>query len=106
MTIGLPLLLAMAAGTYLLRLTGLALGHRGLPRPLAVLLPLLPAALLASLVVSNGLAVDGALTIDERLGGMAVAGVLAVRGRSMGTVVIAGVATTAALRLVRSLLGV
>lgn len=104
-TISFGLILTMAAGTYLLRLAGLALAHRGLPGVLAVFLPLFPAALLAGLVVTNGFATDGELVLDARAAGMVVAAVLAVRGRSMGLVVVAGVATTAALRLGGSLLG-
>jgi branched-subunit amino acid transport protein len=98
-------ILAMAAGTYLLRLVGLALAHRRLSGTFARLLPLLPAALLAGLVVANGFATDSRLTIDERVGGIVVASFLAVRGRGMGAVVVGGVATTAGLRLARSLLG-
>jgi branched-subunit amino acid transport protein len=105
-TIGFGLILAMAAGTYLMRLAGLVLARRGLPGALTTLLPLFPAALLAGLVVVNGFSTDGEPAFDERIGGMAVAVLLAVRGRSMGTVVVAGVATTAVLRLARSLLGI
>jgi branched-subunit amino acid transport protein len=104
-SISLGAVLGMAAGTYLLRVVGLALAHRGLHGTFATLLPLLPAALLAGLVVANGLVTDGRLTIDERIGGIAVAAFLAVRGRGMGAVVVGGVATTAALRLARSFLG-
>jgi branched-subunit amino acid transport protein len=99
-----PLLLAMAAGTYLLRLIGLVLAHRGLPAAVAGLLPLLPAALLAALVVTNTVVTDDQLAVDERLAGVVVAGLLALWGRGLATVVVAGVATTALLRFVLGLL--
>jgi branched-subunit amino acid transport protein len=105
MSISLGAIVAMAAVTYALRLVGLALAHRGLRGTSARLLPLLPAALLAGLVVANGLARDGELVVDERVGGMLVAMFLAVRGRGMGAVVVAGVGTTAVLRLARAYLG-
>lgn len=97
MTFG--MVLAMAAGTYVLRLTGLALGHRGLPQLLLTILPALPAALLAGLVVTSGLVSDGQFVLDARLGGMAAAAVVAAKGLGLGAAVIAAVLTTALLRL-------
>lgn len=102
MTIGVGLIGALAAGTYLMRLAGLALVHRRLPELLTRLLPLIPAALFAGLVVTNGFATDGELHFDERAGGIVVAVLLAYWRRSLGTVVIGGVAATALLRLVGS----
>lgn len=106
MSITLPMLVAMAVGTYLMRLLGLALAHRGLPERAARILPLIPGALLAGLVVLGGLTNgDGTLIIDARVAGMLAAALAAVRGRSLGTVVVVGVVTTAAVRSVALLVG-
>lgn len=63
-------------------------------------LGLLPAALLAALVVTETVIHDGDLDIDARLAGVAFAGVLLWRKVSVVWVVIAAAALTAALRLV------
>lgn len=105
MTVGPGVLALMAVGTYGARLLGLALAHRGLPDRYAVVLPLLPAALLAGLIVVNVTAVDERLAIDARAGGILVAIVLAARRFSMGAIVTGAVLVTAAIRAVGGLLG-
>lgn len=106
MTISIHLILLMAIGTYLMRLAGLALAHRGLPQVVTRVLPLIPGALLAGLVVLGGLTTDsGTLSLDARVPGMLVAAAVALTGRSIGTVVVAGVVTTATVRLTLALIG-
>jgi branched-subunit amino acid transport protein len=68
------------------------------PRTLRVL-SLLPAALLAALVVTETVISDGDLDVDARLAGVGVAGILLWRGVSVVWVVIAAAAVTALLRL-------
>jgi branched-subunit amino acid transport protein len=62
-------------------------------------LALLPAALLAALVVTETVIQDGALDLDARAGGVAAAGLVLWRGHSVVWVVLTAAATTAALRL-------
>lgn len=106
MSLSAPLIIAMAVGTYGLRLLGLVLSQRGLPASVERALPALPAALLASLVVANGFTTDdGRLIVDERVFGMAAAAWLAASGKSLGVVVVGGVAVTAVIRLGLSFAG-
>lgn len=105
MTVGPGVLVLMALGTYAARMLGLALAHRGLPDRYAVILPLLPAALLAALVVVNVTAVDARFPLDARAGGILVAIVLAARRYSMGTIVTAAVLVTATIRAAGGILG-
>ena len=62
-------------------------------------LSLLPAALMAALVVTETVVSDGELDVDARLVGVAFAGVLLLRRVSVVWVVIAAAAVTALLRL-------
>lgn len=73
---------------------GLAFG----PRTMRVL-SLLPAALLAALVVTETVISDGDLDVDARLAGVGFAGILLWREVSVVWVVIAAAAVTALLRL-------
>jgi branched-subunit amino acid transport protein len=63
-------------------------------------LALLPAALLAALVVTETVIRDGSLEVDARACGVAAAGLVLWRGGSVVWVVIVAAATTALLRLV------
>jgi branched-subunit amino acid transport protein len=63
-------------------------------------LALLPAALLAALVMTETVIRDGELDVDARAGGVAAAGLVLWRGRSVVWVVIVAAAVTALLRLV------
>jgi branched-subunit amino acid transport protein len=69
------------------------------PRTTRVL-ALLPAALLAALVITETVIQDGKLDVDARLPGVAAAGLLLWRGASAIWVVIGAAAVTALLRLV------
>lgn len=104
MRFGAGMLLAMAAGTYVLRLLGLMLARRGVNETLSRLIPLFPAAVLSGLVVINVLSRDGRLVLDERVVGLAVAILLAVGGRGMATIVCGGVVATALARGAQMLL--
>jgi hypothetical protein len=61
---------------------------------------LLPAALLAGLIVVQTVADGAALVLDARMGALVVAALLLWRGAGFITVVIAGAVTAALLRLV------
>jgi len=89
----------LGVGTYALKAAGpLLLGGRRLPAPVARLAALLPAALLAGLVVVSTVASGRALVLDARLAGVLAAGV-ALRLRAPFLVVVAvAVAVTGALR--------
>lgn len=100
MTTGWAAVLALAAGSYLLKLVGwlvpVAAFDDARVRRGAVLLPV---ALLAALVVVQGLGDGRALTVDARLAGLAAAAVaLALRAPFLLVVLVAA-AAAALLRL-------
>jgi branched-subunit amino acid transport protein len=76
-----------------------AVGGRPLGPRAMRMLSLLPAALLAALVVTETIIADGELDLDARIGGLAAAGLLLWRGASVIWVVIGAAAATALLRL-------
>lgn len=89
--------LALGAGSYALKVLGLAaLGPRAVDGRLLRLAGLLPAALLPALVVVNTFAGDRRLVLDARAAGLAVA-VLATWRRAPFIVVVALAAATTAL---------
>jgi branched-subunit amino acid transport protein len=88
-----------AITTFAIRAFGtFAVGTSALHPRTTRVLSLLPAALLAALVVTETVIVDGELDIDARLVGVASAGLLLWRGASVIWVVIGAAAVTAALR--------
>jgi len=93
--------LLVGAGTALLKAAGpVLLGGRTLPPSLGGMLDLIAPAVLAALVVTQLVGGDRELILDERLAGIAAAGVaLALRAPILVVVVVAAV-TTALLRLV------
>jgi branched chain amino acid efflux pump len=93
--------LLVGAGTIALKASGpVVLGGRTVPDTLARVLDALAPAVLAALVVTQLVAGDRELVLDERLGGIAAAGVaIALRAPILVTVVVAAV-VTALLRLV------
>ena len=93
--------LLVGAGTIALKASGpVLLGGRTLPDTVARVLEMLAPAMLAALVVTQLVAGDRALVLDESLGGIAAAGVaIALRAPILVTVVVAAV-VTALLRLV------
>jgi len=93
--------LLVGAGTIALKASGpVLLGGRAVPDTFARVLDMLAPAVLAALVVTQLVAGDRELVLDERLGGIAAAGVaIALRAPILVTVVVAAV-VTALLRLV------
>jgi branched-subunit amino acid transport protein len=93
--------LLVGAGTIVLKASGpVLLGGRTVPDTVARVLDALAPAVLAALVVTQLVAGDRELVLDERLGGIAAAGVaIALRAPILVTVVVAAV-VTALLRLV------
>ena len=93
--------LLVGAGTIVLKAAGpVLLGGRTVPDRLARVLDAIAPALLAALVATSVLEGDRDLVLDERLGGIAAAGVaIALRAPILVTVVVAAV-VTALLRLV------
>lgn len=92
-------LLLLAAGAYVFKAAGLVLG-RGW-RPPAVVqgcLDLLPAALIAALIVVNTVVSDRRLVLDARLAGVAVAAIAAWRKAPFPVVVLLGAGVAAAAR--------
>ena len=92
--------LLVGAGTIVLKAAGpVLLGGRTVPDRLARVLDAIAPALLAALVATSILEGDRDLVLDERLGGVAAAGVaIALRAPILVTVVVAAV-VTALLRL-------
>jgi branched-subunit amino acid transport protein len=91
--------LALAAGTYLLKAAGpLALGSRSVPPPLQRSLMLVSVTLLAALVAISTFGQGRSLTLDARAAGLGVA-LVAVRLRApFAFVVVLATATAAGLR--------
>ena len=91
--------LALAAGTYLLKAAGpLALGSRSVPPPLQRSLMLVSVTLLAALVAISTFGEGQSLTLDARAAGLGVA-LIAVRLRApFAVVVVLATATAAGLR--------
>jgi branched-subunit amino acid transport protein AzlD len=93
-------LVALALGTYGLKAAApLMLGGRPLPEPVTRLAQLLPAALLAALVVVSTVSDDGALVADARMVGLGAAGIALWRRAPFVVVVLVAAAATALTRL-------
>jgi branched-subunit amino acid transport protein len=93
------LILALAAGAYAFKATGLVLlGGRVLPERLVRCVALLPAALLAALIVTGTFADGQSLVLDARAGGVGVAALAAWRGLPFPIVIVLAAAVTAFLR--------
>lgn len=92
--------LALAAGTYLIRLAGVLLaGRLTLPAALRRLLPLAAVALLAALAATAALTEGGGPAGVARPAGVLVGVLLAWRRLPFAVVVVAAAATAAGLRL-------
>jgi branched-subunit amino acid transport protein len=100
MSVAWVVIIGLAAGVYVVKAAApLALGNRRLPAGVERLTALLPAALLAALVVVS--TVDGArrLQVDARLVGVAAAAIALWRKATFIVVVVIAAATTALVRL-------
>ena len=93
------LVLVLAAVAYAFKVTGLVvLGGRRLPAVVDRCLALIPAALVAALVVKDTFASGQSLVVDARVAGVGVAAVLAWRRVPLIAVIVAGAAVTAGVR--------
>lgn len=98
---GALVVLLLGAATYALKAVGpLVLGNRSLPAGVERLVQLVPAPLLAALVVVSVVVDDGALVLDARAAGVLAAGVALWRGAGFVATVLAAAAVTALVRLV------
>jgi hypothetical protein len=91
----------LAGGVAGQRLVGMFAGGAMLARvpALSRLASLIPAAVVAAVIAQLTLASGKSLVIDERLAGMAVAGVLVWRRAPFVVIILAAASTTALLRL-------
>lgn len=93
------LVVLLALGAYGFKVLGLVvLGGRQLSAPLDRCLALIPAALIAALVVKDTLSVGQELVIDARLAGVAAAVVAAWRRAPLIVVIVVGATVTAVVR--------
>lgn len=95
------LVLALAAGAYACKVAGLVLiGDRTLPPAVQRCLALIPAALIAALVVKDTVSVGQDLVIDARLAGVTAAVVATWRRAPLVLVIVVGAAVTALVRAI------
>jgi branched chain amino acid efflux pump len=90
---------ALAAGTYLLKASGLFAGARQLPPRAAAVLALLPAALLAALASVQTTQTNGSLVLDARVAGVAAAVIAIALRAPFVVVVVAAMVAAAAVRI-------
>lgn len=91
--------LVLAAGAYLFKALGfIVFGGRSLPPVVERCLALIPAALIAALVVKDTFSVGQDLVLDARAAGVAAAAVAAWRRAPLIVVIVVGAAVTATLR--------
>ena len=96
-----PLILVLGAGAYGFKALGLVvLGGRTLPDRLSRCVALLPAALLAALIVVQTFSDGQQLVLDARAAGVAAAAVAVWRRAPFPLVIVIGAAVTALLRAV------
>ena len=96
------MIIVLALGVAVQRLAGMFVGGALLARMpvFATLASLIPAAVVGAVIVQLTITSGRSLVVDERLVGMAVAGVLVWRRAPMVATILAAAATTALLRLV------
>ena len=91
--------IALAATAYGFKVLGLVLvGDRQLPPILDRCLALIPAALIAAIVVKDTFSIGQQLQLDARVAGVAAAAIAAWRKAPLIAVIVIGAAVTAALR--------
>ncbi len=89
----------LSLGAYALKVLGLVvLGGRELPAVVNRCLTLIPAALLAALIMKDTVTVGQELVIDARLVGVSVAAAATTRRLPLTAVLILGVGSTALVR--------
>jgi len=95
------LVLVLAAAAFAFKVLGLVvIGDRALPPMLERCLALIPAALLAAIVVQQTFAVGQHLRIDARAAGVGAAALVAWRRAPLILVIVTGAAVTAVLRAI------
>lgn len=95
------LVLVLAAGAYLCKLTGFVLvGGRKLPAVVDRCLALVPAALIMALIVNDTFSDGQDLVLDARAAGVGVAAVAAWRRAPLVIVIALGAIVTAVVRRV------
>ncbi len=93
------LVLVLAGGAYLFKVLGLVvIGDRRLPAVLERCLALIPAALIAALVVKDTFSIGQHLQLDPRAAGVGAAVIAAWRKAPFVVVIVLGTAVTAAVR--------
>lgn len=93
------LVIGLSVGAYVFKVSGLVvIGARKLPAPLERCLILIPAALLAALVVKDTFSSAHELVFDARSAGLVVAVMAAWRKAPLIVVVILAAGTTALIR--------
>ena len=93
------LVLLLAAAAYSFKVIGLiVIGRRQLPATLERCLALIPAALIAALIVNDTFADGKDLVLDARAAGVAAAALAVWRRAPLIVVVVIGAAVTAAVR--------
>jgi branched-subunit amino acid transport protein len=95
------LVILLAVGAYGFKALGLVvLGGRTLPAPLDRCLALIPAALIAALVVKDTFSTGQELVLDARAAGVAAAVVAAWRQAPLIAVIVIGATVTALVRAI------
>jgi len=93
------LVFVLAGTAYFFKVLGLVVvGDRTLPPMLARCLALIPAALLAAIVVKDTFSAGRELVLDARVAGVAAAAIAAWRKVPLIGVIVIGAAVTAAVR--------
>lgn len=93
------LVLWLSAGAYAFKVVGLVvLGGRQLPAVVNRCLALIPAALLAALIMKDALTAGQEIVLDARLVGVSVAAAATFRRLPLTAVLILGVGSTAVVR--------
>ncbi len=93
------LVLWLSGGAYALKVLGLVvLGGRQLPAVVNRCLALIPAALLAALIMKDTLTAGQEIVLDARLAGVSVAAVATFRRLPLTAVLVLGVGSTALVR--------
>jgi len=99
------LVIWLSVGAYLLKVVGVVvLGGRTLPVVINRCLALIPAALLAALIMKDTLTSGQDLVIDARVVGVAVATFATMRRLPLTAVLILGVGSTALVRAVEGVI--
>jgi branched-subunit amino acid transport protein len=94
-------LLGLGLVSYALKAAGpLILGDRRLPPAVERLMALVPAPLLAALVLTSAFVDSGSFVVDARVAGLAAAAIALHLRANFFVVVVVAAATTAALRAV------